>query len=147
MANVVIFLETVQDEVVTSKVIQKLQSLLGIPFGFLLIKQESTNLLSTLHQQIQISYTLKEAEMELLEPGLIRELERSFLLQQIDLSWKEHLQKIAFLRDSVGWRAYGQKDPLTEYKQEAYNFFVIMLTRIRHRVTYFILRANIILEL
>ena len=85
--------------------------------------------------------------MELLEPGLIRELERSFLLQQIDLSWKEHLQKIAFLRDSVGWRAYGQKDPLTEYKQEAYNFFVIMLTRIRHRVTYFILRANIILEL
>ena len=145
--DVVIFLETVQDEVVTSKVIQKLQSLLGIPFGFLLIKQESTNLLSTLHQQIQISYTLKEAEMELLEPGLIRELERSFLLQQIDLSWKEHLQKIAFLRDSVGWRAYGQKDPLTEYKQEAYNFFVIMLTRIRHRVTYFILRANIILEL
>jgi preprotein translocase subunit SecA len=85
--------------------------------------------------------------MELIEPGLIRELEQSFLLQQIDFAWKEHLQKIAFLRDSVGWRAYGQKDPLTEYKQEAYNFFVAMITRIRHRVVFFVLRANPVIEL
>ena len=39
-----------------------------------------------------------------------------------------------------------QKDPLTEYKQEAYNFFVIMLTRIRHRVVYFVLRSRIIID-
>jgi preprotein translocase subunit SecA len=85
--------------------------------------------------------------MELTVPGLIRELERSLLLQQIDFAWKEHLRRISSLRDSVGWRAYGQKDPLTEYKQEAYNFFVIMLTRIRHRVVYFVLKSRLVIEL
>jgi preprotein translocase subunit SecA len=103
-------------------------------------------LISFLQQQFQISYDLKETEIESTESGLMRELERSFLLQQIDFSWKEHLQKISFLRDSIKWRAYGQKDPLTEYKKEAFNFFVTMLTRIRHRVVYFVLRSKIVLE-
>jgi preprotein translocase subunit SecA len=103
-------------------------------------------LISFLQQQFQISYDLKETEIESIESGLMRELERSFLLQQIDFSWKEHLQKISFLRDSIKWRAYGQKDPLTEYKKEAFNFFVTMLTRIRHRVVYFVLRSKIVLE-
>ena len=55
------------------------------------------------------------------------------------------LQKIAFLRDSIRWIAYGQKDPLTEYKKEAFNYFNVMLARIRHRVVYFVLRSKIIL--
>ena len=84
--------------------------------------------------------------METIESGLLRELERSFLLQQIDYSWKEHLQKISSLREAINWRGYGQKDPLTEYKKEAYNLFVTMMTRIRHRVIYFILRSKILLE-
>ena len=109
--------------------------------------ENQTNLIALLQQQFQITYDLKESEMELTMPGLMRDLERSFLLQQIDFAWKEHLQRISCLRDSVGWRAYGQKDPLTEYKQEAYNFFVIMLTRIRHRVVYFVLRSRLIIEL
>ena len=120
-----------------------------------LMNREDLELASKAHFNLAIAYSqkgwfeyaLKEAEMTLIEPGLLRELERSFLLQQIDFSWKEHLQKISALRDAVGWRAYGQKDPLTEYKQEAYNFFVIMLTRIRHRVVYFVLRSRIIIEL
>jgi preprotein translocase subunit SecA len=55
------------------------------------------------------------------------------------------LQKIALLKDSIRWRAYGQKDPLTEYKKEAFNYYVNMLAKIRHRVVYFIMRAKIIL--
>ena len=101
---------------------------------------------SFLQQQIQITYDLKELEMDSLEPGLLRELEKAFILQQIDYSWKEHLQKIAFLRDSIRWRAYGQKDPLTEYKKEAFNYFTIMLARIRHRVVYFVLRSKVVLQ-
>ena len=84
--------------------------------------------------------------MELIESGLLRELERSLLLQHIDFSWKEHLQKISSLKESVRWRAYGQKDPLTEYKKEAFNLFINMLTKIRHRVTFFILRSKILLD-
>ena len=48
--------------------------------------------------------------MESIEKGLLREIEKSFILQQIDYSWMEHLQKITFLRESIRWRAYGQKD-------------------------------------
>ena len=110
-------------------------------------QEEELRFTHYLQQQFKISYELKDFEMELIEPGLLAELERSFLLQQIDFSWKEHLQKISALRDAVGWRAYGQRNPLTEYKQEAYNFFVIMLTRIRHRVVYFVLRSRIIIDL
>ena len=93
----------------------------------------------------QICYDLKEVELESIEEGLIRELERSFIIQQIDVSWKEHLQKISFLRDSIRWRAYGQKNPLTEYKKEAFNAFTIMLAVIRQRVVYLMLRSKTII--
>ena len=147
--DVVFFIGITQNGLLKTSILQKVQNLLGTPFLFQpkqLDSQEEVRFISYLQQQFQISYDLKEAEMKLIEPGLLRELERSFLLQQIDFSWKEHLQKISALRDAVGWRAYGQKDPLTEYKQEAYNFFVIMLTRIRHRVVYFVLRSRIIID-
>nr|QRN72626.1 preprotein translocase subunit SecA [Phaeocystis globosa]QRN72734.1 preprotein translocase subunit SecA [Phaeocystis globosa]QRN72842.1 preprotein translocase subunit SecA [Phaeocystis globosa]QRN72950.1 preprotein translocase subunit SecA [Phaeocystis globosa]QRN73058.1 preprotein translocase subunit SecA [Phaeocystis globosa] len=147
--DVVFFMGLTQNGLLKTSILQKVQNLLGTPFLFQpkqLDSQEEVRFISYLQQQFQISYDLKEAEMKLIEPGLLRELERSFLLQQIDFSWKEHLQKISALRDAVGWRAYGQKDPLTEYKQEAYNFFVIMLTRIRHRVVYFVLRSRIIID-
>ncbi len=147
--DVVFFMGITQNGLLKTSILQKVQNLLGTPFLFQpkqLDSQEEVRFISYLQQQFQISYDLKEAEMKLIEPGLLRELERSFLLQQIDFSWKEHLQKISALRDAVGWRAYGQKDPLTEYKQEAYNFFVIMLTRIRHRVVYVVLRSRIIID-
>jgi preprotein translocase subunit SecA len=147
--DIVFFMGITQNGLLKTSILQKVQNLLGTPFLFQpkqLDSQEEVRFISYLQQQFQISYDLKEAEMKLIEPGLLRELERSFLLQQIDFSWKEHLQKISALRDAVGWRAYGQKDPLTEYKQEAYNFFVIMLTRIRHRVVYFVLRSRIIID-
>jgi len=126
----------------------KVKELLGIPFTFELDKEKIgfDNTFSLLRQQFQISYDLKEVEIESIEAGLMRELEKTFLLQQIDYSWKEHLQKISLLRDSIKWRAYGQKDPLTEYKKEAFNFFITMLTRIRHRVVYFVLRSKIVLN-
>ena len=84
--------------------------------------------------------------MESIEKGLLRELEKSFILQHIDYSWKEHLQKIAFLRDSIRWRAYGQKNPLTEYKKEAFNYYTIMLAGIRHRVVYFVFSSKLVLQ-
>jgi preprotein translocase subunit SecA len=124
-------------------IVLKLQNLLGSPFALQLLRSENKNqCLFFLQQQIEITYDLKELEMESIEVGLLRELEKSFILQQIDSNWTEHLQKIAFLRDSIRWISYGQKNPLTEYKKEAFNYFNIMLARIRHRVVYFILRSK-----
>ena len=129
-------------------IMERLQNLLGVPFcvDYANNEKDFNTYLGFLKQQIQITYDLKELEMESIEKGLLRELEKIFILQQIDYSWKEHLQKIVFLRDSIRWRAYGQKDPLTEYKKEAFNYFTIMLARIRNRVVYFVLRSKIILQ-
>jgi len=124
----------------------KIQALLNTPFSIEWKEEEIDQLFNNLQQQFQISYDLKECEMEAVEPGLMREIERTFVLQQIDYSWKEHLQKISLLRDSIRWRAYGQKDPLTEYKKEAFNLFITMLIRIRHRVVFFVLSSKILLN-
>jgi preprotein translocase subunit SecA len=114
---------SVTDQPSQTLLIKKLENLLGLSFS--INNNYSTKnpdeKLAYLQQQIQISYDLKEMEMEILEQGLLRELEKNFILQQIDFSWMEHLEKITFLRDSIRWRAYGQKDPLTEYKKEAFN--------------------------
>jgi preprotein translocase subunit SecA len=136
-----------QDDKTLGFLTNKLQNLLGIPLPISVTTDEKDlkQYLSFLKQQIQITYDLKELEMESIEKGLLREIEKSFILQQIDYSWMEHLQKITFLRESIRWRAYGQKDPLTEYKKEAFNYFLIMLARIRHRVVYFVLRSKVIL--
>ena len=76
----------------------------------------------------------------------MKEFGRIFVLQQIDLSWKEHLQRMSFLKDYIRWRIYGQKNPLTEYKKEAFNLFINMLIQIRQRGFYFVLRSKILFE-
>ncbi|MDY6805784.1 MAG: preprotein translocase subunit SecA [Cyanobacteriota bacterium] len=89
-----------------------------------------------LHEQARNAYDLKEAQVNQIRPGLMREAERFFILQQIDTLWREHLQQMDALRESVGLRGYGQKDPLIEYKSEGYELFLDMMTDIRRNVVY-----------
>ena len=139
-------LKTNPDSNVKNLLSTKLQNLLGVPFSITVTneKSEVDQLILFLQQQVQISYDLKELELENCQPGLLRALEKSFILQQIDYSWKDHLQKVVLLRDSIRWRAYGQKDPLTEYKREVFNYYTVLLAKIRHRVVYFAMRAKVI---
>lgn len=133
-----------------NKLLSRIENLFGLPckFNRFLFSQFSTKeMKESLFRQIRISYDLKESQIDLIENGLMRELERSFLLQKIDSSWKEHLQQINTLRENIGWRGYGQKDPLIEYKNEAYTLFSIMATNIRHSVVYLIFRSQPILKL
>jgi len=74
--------------------------------------------------------------VEQVQPELMRQAERFFILQQIDTLWREHLQRMDALRESVGLRGYGQKDPLIEYKSEGYGLFLTMMTDIRRNVVY-----------
>ncbi|OLP16933.1 preprotein translocase subunit SecA [Leptolyngbya sp. 'hensonii'] len=89
-----------------------------------------------LHEQVRIAYDLKEAQIDQLQPGLMRQAERFFILQRIDTLWREHLQQMDGLRESVGLRGYGQKDPLIEYKSEGYELFLEMMVDIRRDVVY-----------
>ncbi|MEM1427595.1 MAG: preprotein translocase subunit SecA, partial [Cyanobacteria bacterium P01_H01_bin.130] len=74
--------------------------------------------------------------IDAVQPGLMRQAERFFILQQIDTLWREHLQQMDGLRESVGLRGYGQKDPLIEYKREGYELFLDMMTNMRRNVVY-----------
>jgi preprotein translocase subunit SecA len=79
-------------------------------------------------------YNKKE---QMLGHELMSRLERFAVLSVIDNKWKEHLREMDDLKEGIGLRAYGQKDPLLEYKAEAYNMFVQLLEQIRNEVVSF----------
>ena len=72
-----------------------------------------------------------------------RELELSFMLQMIDMQWREHLQHLDHLRQVIGLRGYGQRDPLNEYKTEAFALFEKLLVDLRHSVTRWLMTVEI----
>ena len=72
---------------------------------------------------------------ELVSAGQMRGFEKNFLLQMIDMQWREHLVHLDHLRAVIGLRGYGQRDPLNEYKTEAFNLFERLLTELRQNVT------------
>ncbi|HEX2580779.1 MAG TPA: preprotein translocase subunit SecA [Dongiaceae bacterium] len=65
---------------------------------------------------------------------VMRQAEKALLLQLLDQNWKEHLLALDHLRHGIGLRAYGQRDPLNEYKREAFEMFEAMLERLREQV-------------
>ncbi len=95
-----------------------------------------------LREEVRRAYEVKEAQVDTFQPGLMRQAERFFILQQIDTLWREHLQAMESLRESVGLRGYGQKDPLIEYKSEGYELFLGMMTDIRRNVVYSLFEFN-----
>jgi preprotein translocase subunit SecA len=76
-------------------------------------------------------------------PELMRFVEKSLLLQMLDAVWKEHLLALDHLRQGIGLRAYGQRDPLNEYKSEAFALFNAMLDELKERVTSMLARVEL----
>ena len=78
-----------------------------------------------------------------LGPDLMRFIEKILLLQVLDAVWKEHLLALDHLRQGIGLRAYGQRDPLNEYKCEAFALFNAMLDELKERVTAMLARVEV----
>ncbi len=78
-----------------------------------------------------------------LGPELMRYVEKNLLLQILDQVWKEHLLALDHLRQGIGLRAYGQRDPLNEYKTEAFALFNALLVELKERVTTMLARVEI----
>ena len=76
-------------------------------------------------------------------PELMRFIEKSLLIQTLDAVWKEHLYALDHLRQGIGLRAYGQRDPLNEYKSEAFALFNAMLDELKERVTAMLSRVEL----
>ncbi|MEW6276047.1 MAG: preprotein translocase subunit SecA [Bacillota bacterium] len=87
------------------------------------------------------AYEKREAE---LSPETMRELERVLLLKIVDDKWMDHLDAMDQLREGIGLRAYGQKDPLIEYKFESYEMFQNMIASIQDDVVRYLYRVNIV---
>lgn len=132
-----------------NKILKQIFKLLNINTKFNideLMKMNIQEIKYFLYEQLRISYDLRENYLEQLRPGLIRQLEKYYLLQQIDQAWQEHVEKMSLLKDYIGWRSYGQQDPLIEYKNEAFNLFINMVTYIRQTVIYLIMRSRLIIN-
>ncbi|HYG25657.1 MAG TPA: preprotein translocase subunit SecA [Caulobacteraceae bacterium] len=83
------------------------------------------------------------AREELLSPERMREIEKNFLLQMVDMQWREHLMHLDHLRNVIGLRGYGQRDPLNEYKTEAFSLFETLLVNLRTNVTRWLMTVQI----
>jgi preprotein translocase subunit SecA len=84
-------------------------------------------IVDAIFDQLQSRYQEKE---DLVGPDVMRQTERIVMLQVIDNQWKDHLLSMDELKQGIGNRAYGQKDPLVEYKKESYELFTAMMDRI-----------------
>ncbi len=76
-------------------------------------------------------------------PELMRLAEKSVLLQLLDQNWKEHLLQLDHLRQGIGLRGFGQRDPLNEYKREAFDLFGAMMANVREQVTSTLMKLEI----
>ena len=97
-----------------------------------------------LFDEFWLTYQSKITELSVYGEGIIENLERSIILINTDRIWREHLQKMTLLREAVGWRGYGQRNPLYEYKQDAFYMFETREELLRHLVVYDLLRSSIL---
>ncbi|MFC3076673.1 preprotein translocase subunit SecA [Phenylobacterium terrae] len=100
-----------------------------------------------IRERIAAAADARAAEREqILTPERMRAVEKSFLLENIDMQWREHLMHLDHLRNVIGLRGYGQRDPLNEYKTEAFSLFEKLLVDLRQNVTKWVMTAQIQVE-
>jgi preprotein translocase subunit SecA len=98
-------------------------------------------LLARIEQRVDEHMAAKSAQWG---PDVMRYVEKSILLQTLDHLWREHLVMLDHLRQVIGLRGYGQRDPLQEYKTEAFNLFQEMSANLREAVTAQLMRVEIV---
>ena len=101
---------------------------------------DETHLRERIRPRLDEMMAAKAANMT---PELMRFIEKSLLIQVLDAVWKEHLYALDHLRQGIGLRAYGQRDPLNEYKSEAFVLFNAMLDELKERVTSMLARVEL----
>lgn len=97
----------------------------------------------TIFAEIQAVYKIRE---DVEDPEALKAIEKFVLLRALDKNWQDHLTEMEDLRRSIGLRGYGQRDPLNEYKSEAYKYFDSLMGKIRNDVCLGIFRSASSLE-
>ena len=90
-------------------------------------------------------YNEKRTEkIKLISHEQYNDLEKKIFLQILDFSWRAHLQYLEQLRQVIGLRSYGQKDPLSEFKKEAFSLFEALLEKVKIDIIKFLLNMNLV---
>jgi len=147
-----LLLELREEKSYAKQTILLIENLFGRNLELKPFKNDSTNLngfdpseLKTfLFHEFWLTYQAKIMEMSVYGDAIIENLERSIILINTDRIWREHLQKMTLLREAVGWRGYGQRNPLYEYKQDAYYMFETREEVLRHLIIYDLFRSSIL---
>jgi len=105
--------------------------------------KEQDEILEYIAGIVKSMYEEKEKKVA---PGIMRHIEKMIMLQIIDAKWKDHLYAMDNLREGIGLRAYGQRDPLVEYQHEGYNMFTSMIESIKDETVEFLFKIEAVRE-
>jgi preprotein translocase subunit SecA len=123
---------------------ERVESLLGLQLPIKEWAAEDGIANEEIEQRIVTATEARAAERESqISPEHMRGVEKNILLQMIDVQWREHLMHLDHLRNVIGLRGYGQRDPLNEYKTEAFSLFEKLLADLRHNVTRWLMTLEI----
>jgi preprotein translocase subunit SecA len=89
------------------------------------------------------SYEEKEQQVS---PEVLRTLEKQVALNIVDVQWKDHLYSLDHLKEGIGLRGYGQRDPLVEYKKESFSLFQDMRGRVESEIVQYLFRARLVID-
>ena len=146
-------LEVLKDQAISeARLIKDIERTFGKKLVLKYINTSNTLLDSLTRYEIKLylfdefwsTYRAKILQFELYGSETGESFQRTIILINIDRIWREHLQKLNFLREAVGWRGYGQNNPLYEYKKEAFSAFRTCSKNLRQLVIYDLLRATIL---
>jgi preprotein translocase subunit SecA len=123
----------------------QLKSILGKSFTEVEIKNLSELKNDNFKNTIEEKFKEKRKErIEFLGKAEAQEIEKRIFLQTMDLSWKSHIQYLEQLRQVIGLRSYGQRDPLIEYKKEAFNLFENLLNKLKSDLITILINLTIV---
>jgi len=147
-----LLLELKENKFNNKEIVELMENLFGKTLNLSQVKQADAlindldlyELKIYLFNEFWLTYQAKITELAVYGNGILENLERSIILVNTDRIWREHLQKMTLLREAVGWRGYGQRNPLYEYKQDAFYMFETREELLRHLVIYDLLRSSIL---
>ncbi len=146
MINVFVPVESIEDQWDIQGLENQIHQDFGIsmPISSWLKEDEQLHeetLRARIHQHITTYFTEKEASCG---AGVMRQVEKSLMLQMLDQHWKDHLAAMDHLRQGIHLRGYAQKNPTQEYKREAFNLFGSMLTSLKYEYTTTLARLELV---
>ena len=106
-----------------------------------IIKRNDNDFKSKINEKFN---SLKEKRNKILGEEQVNDIEKRIFLQVIDQNWKNHIQYLEQLRQVIGLRSYGNRDPLIEYKKEAFNLFENLLIKLKTDLILILMNLNIV---